>query len=272
VTAVCGLAGVTRQGYYQAKRERTRREIDEEALVELVLRERNVQPHLGARKVLVWIAKDLEAMDIQIGRDAFFDLLRERGLLLARRWRRGERTTDSRHGWRVYPNLYREMVLTGPHQAWLSDLTYLRTLEGFLYLSLLHDAFSRKVVGYALTESLEATGPLAALAMALGQLPCGAKVVHHSDRGVQYACGEYIRRLEARGLRVSMTQENHCYENAQAERLNGIFKQEYGLGETFATKRPVGRLVGQAIWLYNTRRPHTSLQYRTPESVHAQAA
>lgn len=269
---MCAVAGVTRQGYYQARQERTRRSVDEEAIVELVLRERRLQPHLGARKVLVCIAQDLEAMDISIGRDAFFEVLRGRGMLLPRRRRRGEHTTDSRHGWRVYPNLYRDMVLTGPHQAWLSDLTYIRTLEGFLYLSLLHDAFSRKVVGYALTESLEATGPLAALEMALGQLPCGENLVHHSDRGVQYACGEYIRRLEARGLRVSMTQEDHCYENAQAERLNGTFKQEYGLGETLASKRQAGPLVEQAIWLYNTRRPHTSLQYRTPEAVHAQVA
>jgi putative transposase len=272
VAVVCAHAGMTRQGYYQARQERTRRCVDEEAILGIVARERSLQPQMGARKVLVCIAPDLQEMDIQIGRDAFFDLLRRRGWLLARRRRRGDRTTDARHGWRVYPNLYQSLTLTAPHQAWLSDLTYLRTLEGFLYLSLLHDAYSRKIVGYALNESLEAIGPIEALEMALGQLPCPAKVIHHSDRGVQYACGEYIRRLEARGMRVSMTQENHCYENAQAERLNGILKQEYGLGETFVKKEPVAPLVRQCVWLYNTRRPHTSLDYRTPEAVHASAA
>ena len=270
VTVLCRSLGLTRQAYYKGRRARRRRKIDEEAVVELVKRERAVQPRLGVRKLRVLLRGELEAMGVRIGRDRTFELLRSQGLLVSRR-RAGARTTDSRHGFRAYPNLYRELKLSGPHQAWVSDLTYVRTEEGFMYLSLISDAQSRKIVGYAAKETLEATGSVRALEMALRQLPGGARPMHHSDRGIQYCCGEYVRRLEARGITVSMTEENHCYENAQAERLNGILKQEYGLGDTFRTKAQMCAAVKQAVWLYNTRRPHVSLGYRTPEEVHGEA-
>ena len=261
---------MSRQGYYKERKLRCHREVDEEAVVELVKRERALQPRLGVRKLRAVLADELEEMDIWIGRDSLFALLRRHGLLIER-CRRGTRTTDGRHGFRTYANRYRQMELTGPHQAWLSDLTYVRTEEGFVYISLIHDAHSRKIVGYAVHETLEAIGSVRALEMALRQLPAGVRPMHHSDRGIQYCCREYVQRLEARGIEVSMTEEQHCYENAQAERLNGIVKQEYGLGETFRTKAQVRAAMKQAVWLYNTRRPHVSLGYRTPEHVHKQA-
>lgn len=271
MAALCRAAGLTRQGYYKARKTRQRREIDEEAVMELVRRERALQPRLGVRKLAVVLRDDLREMDIHIGRDGLFNLLRRHGLLIKRR-RRGVRTTDARHGFRTYPNRYRKMSLTGPHQAWVSDLTYIRTDEGFLYLFLLSDAHSRKIVGYAGEETLEASGSVRALEMALRQLPSGAHPLHHSDRGIQYCCGEYVRRLEAREIVVSMTEENHCYENAQAERLNGILKQEYGLGETLRSKAQARAAIQQAVWLFNTRRPHTSLGYRTPAEAHLDTA
>ena len=271
VKSLARRAGVSRQAVYKARRARTRREIDQEAVLELVKAERALQPRLGVRKLMVRLRGPLEEMGIRMGRDRMFELLRGHGLLIKRR-RRGVRTTESRHGFRTYANRFRDLELTGPHQAWVSDVTYVRTQEGFVYVSLVSDAWSRKIVGAVAAETLEATGSVKALKAALAQLPRGAHPVHHSDRGIQYCCGEYVRRLEGCGLTVSMTEQDHCYENAQAERVNGILKQEYGLGETFRMKAQVRAALAQAVWLYNTRRPHTRLGYRTPEEVHRSAA
>jgi transposase InsO family protein len=262
---------MSRQNGYKGVQARQRRAVDEQAVVNLVRRERALQPRLGVRKLHVLLRRELEAMGIRIGRDRLFALLRERGMLIHRRVR-GPRTTDARHGFRTYPNLFQDLEVSAPDQAWLSDITYVRTDEGFMYLSLISDAYSRKIVGYELREHLDAQGPLVALEMALRQLATDARPVHHSDRGVQYCCRAYIALLETRQLVVSMTEVDHCYENAQAERLNGILKGEYGLGDTFRTKAQAQAAVTEAIRLYNTRRPHTSLGYRTPESVHRPAA
>lgn len=236
--------------------------------MELVKLERRVQPKLGGRKLLVVLAPALEALGIEMGRDRLFSVLRAHGLLVARR-RGGARTTDSRHGFRKWPNLIRNVIATRVHQVWFSDLTYIRTEEGFMYLALTMDACSRKVVGWDISDSLEAEGCLRALRMALGQLPSGAAPIHHSDRGTQYCCGQYVEVLERRGCPVSMTEVNHCYENATAERLNGILKDEYGLGETFRSKAQARDAARQAIVLYNERRPHSMLQYLTPSLFHA---
>ncbi len=162
-------------------------------------------------------------------------------------------------------------MLTGPHQLLVSDITYLRTHEGFLYLALVMDAWSRKIVGYDCRDSLEAAGVRRALKMALAQLPQGRRVMHHSDRGTQYCCQEYVAMLEKAGASISMTQENHCYENAKAERLNGILKQEYALGGAIASKAQAGILVREAVMLYNEYRPHETLGYRCPGEVHRAA-
>ena len=260
---------MTKQNFYKVKHERQRREVDEALVVDLVRAERKQQPALGTRKLLVALAPELREAGVSLGRDRFFELLGRRDLLIARRRRSGPRTTDSRHGFRVYENLLKTAELKGPNEAWVSDLTYIRTREGFLYLALVMDAWSRKIVGWHVGVTLEALGCVAALRMALKQLPAGSHPIHHSDRGTQYCCGEYIGLLDSQGLPISMTQENHCYENAKAERLNGILKQEYGLGVEFLRKADVGLAVKQAVALYNERRPHTSLGYRTPSSVHA---
>lgn len=270
VSSLCRAVGLSRQCYYKGRRQRRRQEVDEEAIVELVKAERRVQPRLGGRKLMVVLKGDMDEMGIGVGRDRFFAILRREGLLVPRRRGRA-RTTDSRHAFRTYPNLYREAEIKGVHEAWLSDLTYVRTEEGFAYVSVLSDAYSRKIVGYATERTLEASGSVRALRMALGQLPPGAHPVHHSDRGVQYCCWAYVETLEGRGLSVSMTEEDHCYENAQAERLNGILKQEYGLGGCLRSRRQAAKAMRQAVELYNARRPHTSLGYRTPEAVHAEA-
>ncbi len=261
---------MTRQNFYKSRKQRLRREVDESLVLSLVHCERALQPRLGARKLLRRLRRELIQTGVSIGRDRFLGLLWKHDLLVVCK-RRSARTTDSRHGWRVYENLLRDLALTLPHQALVSDITYIRTAQGFMYLSLVMDAFSRKIVGCDCSDGLEAEGAMRALSMALKQLPAGHGAIHHSDRGCQYCCGDYIAMLQRAGVGISMTQENHCYENAQAERLNGILKQEYGLGETFLGKREVPAAVAEAVWLYNEHRPHEALKYEYPSRVHAAA-
>ena len=263
------MVGMSRQNYYKERKGRQRRRVDEQAICELVRRERCIQPKIGTRKLYRMYAKDLETMGIRIGRDRFFEVLRTNNLLIERR--RSCRTTDSNHGFRKYSNLLKESEVTGSHQAWASDITYIRTEDKFMYLSLIHDVHSRKIVGWEVSDSLCVEGPLKALQKALRQLPQGARPIHHSDRGIQYCCRDYIRKLKRRKFKISMTEENHCYENAQAERLNGILKQEYSLGGTFGNAKQLRRAVAEAVLLYNVRRLHTSLDYLTPEQVHQAA-
>jgi transposase InsO family protein len=271
VEGLCGKLGMSRQNYYKARRERQRRETDEGLIEHLVRAERAVQPRLGGRKLLHVLGPELAGAGVSIGRDRFFEVLRENSLLLER-LAGVPKTTNSRHSLPVFHNLVKDMELTGPNQAWAADITYIRTDEGFLYLSLLMDLWSRKIVGYHAGDTLESEGALGALQMALGELPEGALPVHHSDRGCQYCSHLYVQKLRARGLPVSMTEEMHCYENANAERLNGILKQEYGLGFSFRKKKQALEAIDEAVFLYNTRRPHLALNYETPEKMHHRVA
>lgn len=268
MSALCALAGMTRQNFYKGRKRRTHLSIDEELVLELVRQERRILPMVGVRKLLVMLEEPLAEAGIRIGRNRLFELLKRNDLLIEPK-RRGARTTDSRHRFRVYRNLLKDKPSKGPHEAWVCDLTYIRTESGFVYLSLVMDAFSRKIVGYHVNDSLEAAGCMRSLQMAIRQLPAGAHPIHHSDRGTQYCCEGYVELLEERHLPISMTEENHCYENAKAERLNGILKGEFGLGGTLKGIEEVRRLVTkEVVPLYNTRRLHTALGFRTPEVVH----
>jgi putative transposase len=271
VVMLCARVGMSRQNYYAARRLRQRRQIDEDLILELVRRERQMQPRLGGRKLLHLLGPDLEEAGVLIGRDRFFELLAESDLLVVPK-PGAPRTTHSRHSLPVFGNLLAGQVLGAPNEAWVSDLTYIRTDEGFLYAALITDAYSRKIVGAHIGDSLEAEGCLHALDQALRSLPAGKFPMHHSDRGCQYCCHEYVERLQARGLPISMTQVMHCYENAQAERVNGILKQEYELDRKFRTKAQARKSFEQAVWFYNHRRPHLRLNYQFPAQVHEQAA
>lgn len=267
---LCQVVGMTRQNFYKGRRRRSRRQVEEELIVQLICQERAVQPRLGGRKLLYMVRGELAKAGVSIGRDRFFELLGKHGLLIERTVRL-VRTTNSRHSFRVYANLLKDRPPTGPHQVLVSDITYIRTKEGFLYLCLVMDAFSRAIVGFDCSDTLEREGALRALGQALKQLPEGGETIHHSDRGSQYCCHEYVGLLKESGVAISMTQENHCYENSQAERLNGILKQEYGLGAEFVGKLEARQAVSEAVGLYNYRRPHQSLGYATPMQVHAAA-
>jgi putative transposase len=271
VSELCARVGMSRQNYYAARRLRKRRQIDEELILELVKRERQVQPRLGGRKLLRLLRSDFDEAGVSIGRDRLFELLAESDLLVVPK-PGVPHTTNSRHSLPVFGNLLSGKILSGPNEAWVSDLTYIRTDEGFLYAALITDAYSRKIVGAYIGDTLEAEGCLAALQLALTALPEGKHPIHHSDRGCQYCCHEYVGRLQASGLPISMTQVMHCYENAQAERINGILKQEYELDRRFRTKTQARKAFEQAVWLYNHRRPHLRLNYRFPADVHEEAA
>jgi putative transposase len=271
VVALCAWAGMSRQNYYAARRLRQRRTVDEALIVELVRRERQTQPRLGGRKLLYLLQADLQEANVGVGRDRFFELLAEHDLLVVPK-PGAPHTTNSRHYLPVFGNLLADRTPTAPHQVWVSDLTYIRTQEGFVFAAVIMDRFSRKIVGAHIGDTLETIGCLRALEQALGQLPANRFPIHHSDRGCQYASHAYVDQLQARGLSISMTVENHCYENAHAERVIGILKQEYEIDATFRTKRQAADAFHQAVALYNQRRPHLSLDYAIPEQIHQQAA
>jgi transposase InsO family protein len=268
VRGLCRLAGFSRQAYYKEKKARRRQAVDAEAIVKQVQEQRAVHVKMGGRKLLGKIGGALKGKGISIGRDRLFGLLRYRKLLVVRR-RAGSRTTDSRHGLGVYPYRIRHIVASLPDQVWVCDLTYIDTDEGFVYLALITDVYSRKIVGWNVRDYLETEGCLGALRMALKGLREGARPIHHSDQGSQYCSGVYVKLLASRGLESSMTKWNHCYENAKAERVNGILKQEYGLGERFKTRDQAKVAAPEAVRIYNDLRPHMALAYRTPSSVYS---
>jgi transposase InsO family protein len=268
ISMLCEKVCMSRQNYYKGKRMRKTRTINDELIVSLVRQERALQPRLGGRKLYYLLKPKLEEEGVLIGRDRFFALLARNDLLLEP-LPKAPRTTNSRHTLPIFRNLLATEQLDRSNQGWVSDITYIRTDEGFIYLSLIMDAWSRKIVGYHAADTLETEGCLKALEKALIELPVGSYPIHHSDRGSQYCSHLYTQKLMEHGLKISMTEVLHCYENAQAERVNGILKQEYGLGKSFRNKSQALISVDQAIKLYNTRRPHLSLNYRTPEEVHS---
>ena len=267
ITKLCRKTGMSRQNFYKGRRKRIRRNVDGNLIEELVRTERMVQPRLGGKKLHHLLKPKLETAGVRIGRDRFFEVLGERGLLLDP-LPKAPRTTNSRHSLPVFRNLLADMQVDAPNQARVSDITYLRTDEGFLYLSLITDDWSRKIVGYHTGDTLETEGCLRALEQAVKGLVRGMFPLHHSDRGSQYCSHLYTKTLRKYGLGISMTEELHCYENAKAERVNGILKQEYFLGSCFRTKQQAIKAVDQAVWLYNTRRPHQALKYEIPAVVH----
>lgn len=262
---------MTCQNYYARRRRRQRRQVDGELVAEMVRQERQVQPRLGVRKLAWVLGPALARAGVQLGRDRLFEVLRALDLLVPALPAQWPRTTQFSPALPVFKNAIKDLVVGAPNEVWVSDLTYVRTGEGFLYLSLTTDKYSRKIVGFHAADTLAAEGCAQALEMALAGLPPAAHPVHHSDRGCQYCCHAYVGRLQERGLGISMTETDHCAENALAERMNGILKQEYGLGGTLPNRALGRQAVAQAVHIYNTRRPHTALGYAVPERVHGAA-
>lgn len=268
MASVCRRLGMSRQNYYGRRQRRRQREVDSELVAGLVQRERRLQPRLGTRKLYHMLKGELKEAGVRMGRDRMFEELGKRNLLVQPLRARYPRTTQSYHNLPVFRNRIKDRPVQAPNEVWVSDISYLRTQEGYVYLALITDKFSRKIVGWHVGDNLEAVGCLRALERAFEELPEQSKPIHHSDRGCQYCCHEYVNRLDQRGLPISMTESDHCAENALAERMNGILKQEYGLDAEFETKAQARLATGQSIRLYNTRRPHSALGLRVPEEVH----
>ena len=190
-------------------------------------------------------------------------------MLVARKPAEWPKTTQVDPNLPVFKNLIKRLAESGPNQVWVADITYLRTKEGFLYLGLITDRWSRKIVGYHLGQTLETRQVLKALAMALKGLQGSERPIHHSDRGCQYASHAYVRAAKQAGLTMSMTEKNHSAENALAERVNGILKQEYWLDANFENGCHARQATAHGVRMYNTRRPHTALKLATPEQVHS---
>lgn len=258
--------GISRQAHHQQARARQRRAGEEAVILEMVRAIRYHHPRMGTRKLLAKTHDQLATREIALGRDALFDLLRRHDLLVSPQRRR---TITTRSGlWRC-PNLLPELSVTGPRQLWVGDITYLTFEGGFAYLALLTDAYSRFIVGFDLSLSLAVEGCLRALNHALPQSPGSlAGLVHHSDHGVQYTAHAYRDRLAQYHIRSSMGEVGNCYENALAERMNGILKLEYGLDDLFVDLEQMTVSTTEAITLYNYDRPHLALDYRVPAEVH----
>lgn len=266
---LCGLFGVSRQAYYEAEHQENKTSIAHMIVLTLVKDLRSDIPMLGTRKLLIMLSNEFKKHGIKMGRDQLFDLLRFHGLLIRRR-KRMVKTTNSHHWLKKYPNLIQELPLSCADQLWVSDITYIRTLQGFSYLSLITDAYSRKIVGYSLFETLEAYGPLEALAMALAmrQKLSPFMLIHHSDRGVQYCCAEYVEILTGEKIAISMTQSGSPYENALAERVNGTIKNDFFPKRVYQNHQEAKKAIVKIVKIYNEKRPHASVDYLTPDQAH----
>jgi transposase InsO family protein len=265
--SACNWFGISRQAYYQACQRQFQREAEDKLLLEMVRDIRKQQPRIGVRKLHHLLQKRMTQAGISRGRDALFDLLREHNLLV--QTKRNRRRTTRPGLWRC-PNRLAELTVERPNQAWVSDITYLQTEQGFVYLSLITDAYSRYIVGYDLSTSLAMEGCLRALNRAIDQTN-GINLsglIHHSDHGVQYTAHPYHDRLKAAGILPSMGEVGNCYENALAERMNGILKCEYFLDDLFVSFEQALLAVQEAIRLYNFERPHWSLALDFPANLY----
>lgn len=236
----------------------------------MTLQIRKQMPRLGTRKLHYLLKEGFSHYQIKLGRDRLFDLLREENLLIVKR-KKYVKTTNSKHWMKKYPNLIKDVIPERPEQLWVADITYLDTSDGNNYLHLITDAYSKQIMGYHLSEDMAAISTVKALKMALRnrKYPDMA-LIHHSDRGLQYCSAIYTNLLSNNGIKISMTENGDPYENSIAERINGILKDEFGLGEKIGSTLQAAKQVIQSVEIYNKLRPHLSCQMLTPNQMHKQ--
>ena len=267
-SSTCRLLGASRQVYYRAKKSSKKKREKAETVVNKVLEVRRDMPRIGFRKLYYMLFDELRSL--HVGRDKFLSILRANHLLIKPR-RNYRKTTNSYHRFHKYKNLIQDMELTHPEQVWVSDITYIGGRDKNCYLALVTDAYSKKIMGYDLSESLATEGSLRALKMAVLQRKYKkAALIHHSDRGLQYCSAEYQSALREGRITPSMTESYDPYANAVAERVNGILKQEFLLEEYDEKPDVMKLLVADAVHIYNTKRPHWSCEMKTPEQMHVQ--
>ncbi|WP_367182745.1 IS3 family transposase [uncultured Christiangramia sp.] len=267
LSKICDCFDLKRDAYYKYKGRADKRKEIEQHIVAIVKRKRKSLPREGVRKLMKSLSQDFEKQQLKVGRDTLFNVLREHKMLTLRK-KYSARTTNSYHRFYKYNNIIKDIKVNRPNQVWVSDITYIRTVKGFCYLALITDMYSRKIVGYDLSDSLELKGCVRALNKAIYQAKDITGLIHHSDRGIQYCSNVYTQILKRKKIGISMTEENHCYENAMAERVNGILKDEFYLDQVFTNKDHAKRAAKNATKLYNEIRLHLSLDYRTPNMVY----
>jgi putative transposase len=266
---LCGWFGITRQAYYQSYKEGLSTIIFEELILQQVRNIRQNHRRLGTRKLYGLLESFMYEHNIKMGRDALFNLLSLNNLLIRKRKRRIT-TTNSYHWLRKYPNLIREFIPTAINQLWVSDITYWKLDNFHVFISFITDAYSHKIVGYQLAKSLEAIESIHALQMAMKDLDQekASDLIHHSDRGIQYCSHGYVKLLNNLNIRISMTQNGDPLENALAERINGIIKEEYLYNYNIKTYKEAKELLSKVVDLYNKERPHMSISNLTPNQIH----
>jgi transposase InsO family protein len=268
---LCGWFGITRQAYYQNTWKASDVSIEESLILDEVQKIRRNHSRMGTRKLYDKMRSFMLEHGIKMGRDALFDLLCANNLLVRKR-KRKIKTTQSFHWLRKYPNLIRDFVPTAPNQLWVSDITYWKIESGYVYISFITDAYSHKIVGYHVAETLESVETIKALKMALAGLLMETvnhfELIHHSDRGVQYCQHEYVKLLRDNNIKISMTENGDPLENAVAERINGIMKDEYLLDKTVNNIKQAKQILKDVVTLYNEDRPHNSIGNHVPNYVH----
>lgn len=266
---LCGWFGISRQAYYQNNWEAISTTIEEEMVLQQVRQIRKNHRRMGTRKLYEMLQPFMLDNQIKIGRDALFNLL-SANYLLVRKRKRKIQTTNSYHRLRKYPNLIRAFVPTAINQLWVSDITYWKIKDDHLYISLITDAYSHKIVGYHVGETMETIESIYALQMALYALGAEShlSLIHHSDRGIQYCSQAYVKLLQDYQIKISMTENGDPLENAIAERVNGIIKEEYLDTYQIKTIQEAKSLLRQVVDLYNEERPHLSIGNFTPEHIH----
>jgi transposase InsO family protein len=235
----------------------------------MVMELRRFMPRIGGRKLYFLLKSKLDAQGIKLGRDGFFEYLREHRLLV-QPVKRYTKTTHSKHWMKKHPNLMENRQIKSAEQAFVSDITYVETDEGVHYVSLVTDAYSRKIMGHEVSTDMRADSVVKALRRAARQRTTRRSLIHHSDRGLQYCSAVYQQELKRHGITPSMTDGYDCYQNALAERINGILKQEFLLYRC-RTLEELKVLVRESVEIYNRLRPHLSLGMKTPEEVHKKA-
>ncbi|MBX9851722.1 MAG: IS3 family transposase [Cytophagaceae bacterium] len=263
MSVICGLFGKSRQGWYDKKQYKNKKNIEEETIISSVETIRKDMPRIGGLKLY----KLLNNSERIIGRDKLFNLLKYKGMLVYRK-KRFEKTTDSKHWMRKYPNLIKDIKVSRPDEIWVSDITYIPTEQGHSYLSLITDVYSSKIMGYSIKDHLGGEGCIEALKMALKTRKDPSKpLIHHSDRGAQYCGSDHVKILKRNKIKISMTNNGDPYENAKAERVNGILKDEF-LIEGFQNHLQAVEEIKKVVFIYNGKRPHLSCDFLTPDQAY----
>lgn len=243
-------------------------EVDKSQILELVCKVRKILPKAGTRKIQGKIAEDLASKGVKCGRDKLFSFMKSYNLLIVPP-KQYVQTTFSKHWMRKYPDIFKGLTVTAPEQVWVSDITYIKTLEGTSYLTMITDVFSRKIVWFNVSQNMTAVECAKALKQAIkSRMYIDNRIIHHSDRGLQYCSKEYVETAIKANIQMSMTETSSPYDNALAERMNRTIKEEFCLNNRLLSNEVLTKVISESVEIYNSYRPHLSLKYYTPNEIH----